>query len=92
MATANAGSASASGAGQDTKSTVKPTSASASASGVANNVVLSVVSSPYPAITFSDYAICGYQHNVQVSAEGVYWTTTIYLDIEADSSWSVNTP
>lgn len=38
-------------------------------------------------VLFDSYAICGFTHNVQLAATGVYWTTTISLDIESDSNW-----
>lgn len=43
-------------------------------------------------VTFTNYAICGYQHAIQIAAAGVYWTTTINLDIEADSGWYLGLP
>lgn len=39
-------------------------------------------------VTFSDYSICGLNHAVQVSGAGVYWITTVLLDIESNSTWS----
>lgn len=42
-------------------------------------------------VAFVNYAICGYQHDVVVTADGVYWIATIMLDIEATSAWYAGT-
>jgi hypothetical protein len=47
------------------------------------------ISLDHDVITFSDYSICGVEHDVTVAAAGIYWRATFSLDIEADSTWSV---
>lgn len=44
------------------------------------------------AVTFANYAICGFRHDVTVTKAGCYWITTITLDIEADSGWYEGLP
>lgn len=52
--------------------------------------VATATETEYSKVVFGDYAICGMQHDVQVSGAGVYWTTTVVLDTEEDSYWTVH--
>ena len=50
-------------------------------------VAATATPSEHSDVSFNDYAICGYQHDLTVTPAGVYWHTTITLDIEQDSNW-----